>query len=75
MLKRAGRPSKEEVERELKTDAKAAKEIKTVDLERIGLKVVNGKDSCILTFLAIMPITPMVIFYFFNNVVHRSLVW
>ena len=42
--KRAGRPSKEEVERELKTDARAAKERQS-DLERIGLKVVNGKDS------------------------------
>ena len=42
--KRAGRPSKEEVERELKTDAKAAKDRQS-DLERIGLKVVNGKDS------------------------------
>ena len=42
--KRAGRPSKEEVQRELKTDAKAAKE-RQADLERIGLKVVNGKDS------------------------------
>lgn len=42
--KRAGRPSKEEVERELKSDAKAAKE-RQADLERIGLKVVNGKDS------------------------------
>lgn len=36
-----GRPSKEEVERELKTDAKAAKEHQS-DLERIGLKVMNG---------------------------------
>ena len=42
--KRAGRPSKEEVERELKTDARAAKD-RQADLERIGLKVVNGKDS------------------------------
>jgi|SaaInlStandDraft_2_1057019.scaffolds.fasta_scaffold86029_1 hypothetical protein len=42
--KRAGRPSKEEIERELKTDAKAAKD-RQADLERIGLKVVNGKDS------------------------------
>ena len=40
--KRAGRPSKEEVERELKTDARAVKD-RQADLERIGLKVVNGK--------------------------------
>ena len=39
--KRAGRPSKEDVERELKSDAKAAKE-RADDLARIGLKVVNG---------------------------------
>ena len=41
--KKAGRPSKEEVERELKVDARAAKE-RLADLERIGLKVVNGKN-------------------------------
>jgi hypothetical protein len=40
--KRAGRPSKEDVERELKSDAKAAKE-RADDLARIGLKVVNGE--------------------------------
>jgi|TARA_R110000772_G_scaffold63866_1_gene142771 hypothetical protein len=38
--KRAGRPSKEEVERELKTDARAVKD-RQADLERIGLKVVS----------------------------------
>lgn len=38
--KRAGRPSKEEIQRELKTDAKAAKD-RQADLERIGLKVVS----------------------------------
>jgi len=40
-VKKAGRPSIEDIERELKTDAKAAKE-RQEDLERIGLKVING---------------------------------
>ena len=39
--KRAGRPSKEDVQRELKSDDKAAKD-RADDLARIGLKVVNG---------------------------------
>lgn len=37
-----GRPSKEEVERELKADTKLKKEFES-DLERIGLKVVGDK--------------------------------
>lgn len=36
-----GRPSKEEVERELKHSAKSRKDLET-DLERIGLKVMEG---------------------------------
>ncbi len=39
-----GRPSKEEVERELKVDARAAKEHQT-DLERIGLKLVTNGEK------------------------------
>lgn len=41
--RKAGRPSKEDVQRELKVDAKAAKEHKD-DLERIGLKLVSNGD-------------------------------
>jgi hypothetical protein len=40
--KRAGRPSKEDVDRELKVDAKAAREQQD-DMERIGLKLVGAK--------------------------------
>ena len=40
-VKKAGRPSREDVERELKTDARAAKE-QQADLERIGLTIING---------------------------------
>tara|TARA_R110000823_G_scaffold200196_1_gene331204 strand:+ start:893 stop:1420 length:528 start_codon:yes stop_codon:yes gene_type:complete len=43
VAKKGGRPSREEVERELKVDAKAAKEHKD-DLERIGLKLVSNGD-------------------------------
>ena len=41
-IQKRGRPSKEEVERELKADTKLKKEFEN-DLERIGLKVVGDK--------------------------------
>jgi hypothetical protein len=41
-VKKAGRPSREDVERELKTDARAIKE-QQADMDRIGLKLVNGE--------------------------------
>ena len=41
-IQKRGRPSKEEVERELKANTKAKKELND-DLERIGLKVVGDK--------------------------------
>jgi len=40
-VKKAGRPSREDVERELKTDARAVRE-QQADMDRIGLKIVNG---------------------------------
>ena len=40
-VKKAGRPSREDVERELKTDARAVRE-QQADMDRIGLKLVNG---------------------------------
>ena len=40
--KKAGRPSREDVERELKTDARAVRE-QQADMDRIGLKIVNGE--------------------------------
>jgi hypothetical protein len=39
-----GRPSKEEIERERKIQAGARKELET-DMERIGLKIVNGEKG------------------------------
>jgi hypothetical protein len=41
-IQKRGRPSKEEIERELKADTKLKKEFQS-DLERIGLKVVGDK--------------------------------
>jgi hypothetical protein len=41
-VKKAGRPSREDIERELKVDAKAAKQ-QQADMDRIGLKLVNEK--------------------------------
>ena len=43
-IPKRGRPSKEEVERELKRSAKSRQEL-NADLERIGLKVVNGEKQ------------------------------
>jgi len=39
-----GRPSKEEIERERKIQAGARKELET-DMERIGLKIINGEKG------------------------------
>ena len=40
-VKKVGRPSSEEVERELKIDARAAKQ-QQIDMDRIGLKIIKG---------------------------------
>ena len=40
-VKKAGRPSRDEVERELKIDARAARQ-QQIDMDRIGLKIIKG---------------------------------